>query len=373
MTSPTVSIIQRRLTHYRVPFFVALRESLAEAGIKLRLFHGQGTSQETAKADEGYTSWAEPLETRYLAGERLCWQPFAKQVTGSALVIVTQENALLANHLALIKRPAPKLAFWGHGANFQGNSQSMRERYKRWSTGRVDWYFGYTRKSVELVKAAGFEETRITQLDNAVDTEALKRDLAAIKTSDIDKLRMHFTLEPGPTALFLGSLYAHKRLDFLIAAAVELRAQIPGFQLLIAGDGPQRAKIESAASKYHWIHHCGALKGMDKACVMRLAKINMNPGLVGLGLLDSFAAALPLVTTDCGLHSPEIAYLDTSNGVISPDNLEAYVAACKSLLTDDNAHRQLANGCRIATERYTLSNMVQNFTNGVVQALELPR
>lgn len=368
-----ITIIQRRLTHYRVPFFLALRESLDMAGYSLRLLHGEGTSQEAAKRDSGHIEWAEKLHTTYLARGRLCWQPFSRQVAGSSLVIIPQENAMLANHLALIRKPQGKLAFWGHGGNFQGNARSISERYKRWSTRRSDWYFGYTSLSVDLVTAAGFPRSQTTQLNNAIDISELKRDLSRVDSRDIAEFRAKCGLGDGPIALYLGSLYKHKRLDVLIAAAIRLRAVIDNFQLLIVGDGPQRAEIEVASARHPWIRYVGARKGRDKACALKSAAIVMNPGLVGLGILDSFAGGVPMVTTDCGLHSPEIAYLASDNGVMTPNNLEDFVAACGYLLANETERERLAFGCCTAASHYTLPNMVANFTMGVLQALENSR
>lgn len=64
----SVCIIQRRLTHYRVPLFVALRTALSERGIHLRLLVGRGMPDEETKNDAGELTWAEPIPT--LSGGR---------------------------------------------------------------------------------------------------------------------------------------------------------------------------------------------------------------------------------------------------------------------------------------------------------------
>ncbi|MBF9045521.1 glycosyltransferase [Rhodobacterales bacterium LSUCC0031] len=366
-----VSIVQRRLPHYRVPLFIALRKSLREVGIVLRLLHGEGTKVETTKNDLGHIDWAEALPTKYFLGGKLCWQPFSHHVAGSCLVIIPQENALLANHLALFRKPAPLLAFWGHGANLQGNSQSYRERYKRWSTRRVDWYFAYTKNTVNLVVESGFPRQHTTQLNNAIDVEELQNDMASLNAAELAGLRLAFGLCDGPVGLFIGSLYSHKRIDFLLAAAEQLRAKINDFQLLVIGDGPHRRFVEAASFRHPYIRYIGARKGSEKAGALKLATIIMNPGLIGLGILDSFAAGVPIITTDCGLHSPEIAYLEPHNGVITSNDLQSYVAACARLLTNDIEHSRLSAGCKAAANLYTLPKMVENFTQGIIQAIEL--
>ena len=97
-----VCIVQRRLTHYRVPLFVALRELLAERGIQLELLVGRGTPDEEKKHDIGELSWAQYIPTHYLAGGRLCWQPVWRYLAGADLVVVTQESKLIQNHLLLL-------------------------------------------------------------------------------------------------------------------------------------------------------------------------------------------------------------------------------------------------------------------------------
>ncbi|MFN3717088.1 MAG: hypothetical protein ACK4R8_10235, partial [Thiobacillus sp.] len=143
-----VCIVQRRLTHYREPLFSVLRDKLALQGIQLALLVGQGTPAEEKKHDTGDLAWAQPIPTHYWLGGRLCWQPMGTHLDGVDLLIVTQENKLLQNHLLMLKPRRFKLAFWGHGANLQSdNPRGLKERFKRWTTNRVDWWFAYTQMS----------------------------------------------------------------------------------------------------------------------------------------------------------------------------------------------------------------------------------
>ena len=61
------------------------------------------------------------------------------------------ENKLIQNHLLLLGPRRFRLAFWGHGANLQSdNPHGLKERFKRWTTNRVDWWFAYTQMSADL-------------------------------------------------------------------------------------------------------------------------------------------------------------------------------------------------------------------------------
>lgn len=378
MAKRRVLIHQRRLTHYRVPLFEQLRALLAEDGITLDLVHGQPDPGELGKRDSGHLPWAMQVQNRYwrIGNKYACWQPTPPLPAAPDLVIVTQENSLLSNYTLLLKRHfgGPLLAYWGHGANLQsGNPHGLKESFKRWTTTKVDWWFAYTGMSVELVRRSGFPPGHITNLENAIDISSLKRYLAQISAEKVDALRAHLGWGNecvGHVGLFLGSLYADKRLDFLFQAADRLHVLDPLFHLLIVGDGPQRPVVEDACRNRPWCAWAGAQSGQEKARHLAFADVLLNPGLVGLGILDAFASGTPMVTTDCGLHSPEIDYLrNGENGLMTANTLEGFVAGVHQVLADQFSRERLAKGCEAAASRYTVENMAVNFHAGILQAL----
>lgn len=368
-----VVIVQRRLTHYRVPFFEQLRTMLAERNICLELLVGKGTPDEEKKRDTGRMEWAKSVETHYFAGDRLCWQPLGRHLAGADLVVVTQENKLLYNHLLTMLPRHFRLAFWGHGANLQsGDPDGVKERFKRWTTNRVDWWFAYTQMSADLVKNVGFPDRKITVLNNAVDTSELQAHRRSISLDELHALRIELGLGNGPLGVFVGSFHADKRLEFLFASAEAIRRQIPGFQLLIIGDGPLRDEVQAWCAKHAWAHWAGARFGKEKVAHIALADVMLNPGLVGLGILDSFACKVPMVTTDCGLHSPEIAYLENgTNGLITGNTLDQYVRETALLLQSEVLRKRLMEGCEASSRHYSLDNMARNFVSGIEQCLGL--
>ncbi|WP_298435366.1 glycosyltransferase family 4 protein [Geobacter sp.] len=370
-----VVVIQRRLTHYRTPLFELLRSSLADSRISLRLVHGQPTPDEIVKKDTGRLLWAEQVKNRYwqVTGKAICWQPLINVLGKADLVVLTQENSLLSNYPLLLKRHlgGPKVAFWGHGANLQSNNPNgIRERFKRWTTNRVDWWFAYTGLSVELIERCGFPRERITNLENAVDTAALRAELASIDPNELAELRQRLGMDGAQVGLYLGSLYAEKRLDIVFETAKKLYAKDPTFRLLIVGDGPMRTEVQRFCMEHSWSVWVGTKTGRDKCFHLSLADVILNPGMVGLGMLDSFIAGVPMVTTDCGLHSPEIAYLRQHyNGVMTENTLDGYVNAVQRILNDEPYRAKLVEGCRNSAQHYTIENMASNFCEGIKKAL----
>ena len=96
------------------------------------------------------------------------------------------------------------------------------------------------------------------------------------------------------------------------------------------------------------------------------------PGLVGLGVLDSFAYGTPMVTTDVPYHSPEIDYLkDGVNGIIvnEAEDVDAYADAVARILTDEVWRTHLQAGAVEALQTYTIEAMAQRFADGVMKML----
>ncbi|WP_198032508.1 glycosyltransferase family 4 protein [Aerolutibacter daejeonensis] len=366
-------IVQRRLTHYRVPFFERLRGEMKRRGVELVLAHGDPTTTEASKRDEGELPWAYRLGTRYLLGGRVCWQPFSSLAQNSDLVILTHENKLLCNLWAQYRLAGPRVALWGHGANLQGSSTSWRERFKRRTALQADWWFGYTELSRALILGNGFPAGRITVVDNAIDTLTLRKQCEAVLPEQLSAWRRQLGSAGNRIGVFLGSLYGEKRIDFLLDAASKIRARVPDFELVIVGTGPESGKVEAFCATNAWARYLGPLIGEQKAQVLALAHVMLNPGLVGLGILDSFVCQVPLVTTDCGLHSPEIAYLENGrNGAMTRDVMAEYVDVVVSLLVDGEYRAQLVAGCAASASRYTIDNMAHRFADGIMECLARP-
>ena len=369
-----VVLAERRLTHYRVPLYERIRELLAAKRIDFRLLVGQGTPEEIAKRDGGHLHWALALPTHYLFSGAICWQPLGEYLRDVDLVILSDQNKLVYNQ-RLLWGPRPWcLALWGHGRNMQSHSTNgLRERYRRFTISRADWYFAYTQISVDAVAQTGFPLERITNLNNSIDTSGSRRERDSIRPGELTALKRDLGLA-GPVGVFIGSLYADKRLDFLFQACRQLRERVPSFQCLIIGDGVERSKVQRWMAADDWIHWVGARQGREKALYLGCADIMLNPGLVGLGIIDSFVYGIPMVTTDCGKHSPEIAYLrQGENGLITRDDVNDFAGTVSSLLADPAALKRMNQACLSSAAEYSVDAMASRFVEGMVRALATSR
>ena len=369
----TVCIVQPVMKQYRLPFFTALSEVLAADGITLRVVYGTPWAAEQRRGD--HVDLPPPLgqrvASRMLGG--LLWLPVLKPWLTADLVVVEHANKNLLNLplTALWRLGVKQLAYWGHGRDRQVDPRTAGERFKRRSLHWADWWFAYTDESARYVRAQGFSAERVTVVQNAVDTRELLAQLAAVGEADTVRKRQELGWpDDSRIGVYCGSLYASKRLDLLLEAAEQVHGRQPAFRLLLIGDGPLRAEVEDFARGRGWVHVAGARFGREKAQLLSLAEMWLNPGLVGLGILDAFCARLPLLTTDLPLHSPEIEYLEPGrNGLMVPPSGRAFADAIECLLADPDRLRALRAGAQASSHRYSIEAMAHNFAAGVRQCL----
>ena len=369
-----VCIIQPVMKGYRLPFFVGLAERLSQAGITLQVVYGTPWPEEAKRRD--HVELPPPLgrkvESHMLLG-KLFLQPVLRPWLSADLVIVEHANKHLLNYLlaGLWATGGKHIAYWGHGRDRQANADSRAERFKRRSLHWADWWFAYTAQSAAYVAEQGFPEDHITVVENAIDTRALRDDLAAISEDALRDVRTGLGWNGDEqVAAYCGSLYPNKRLDLLFEAADRVHREAPLFRLLVIGGGPLADEVSRFAEDRSWVKYVGPKFGSEKAVLLKLAEIWLNPGLVGLGILDAFCAGLPALTTDLPLHSPEIEYLvEGENGLMVQPTAVEFANVITRLLNDPALLDHLREGALAAAQRYTIETMVENFAVGVERCL----
>lgn len=373
-----VSYIYPPSYHYRYPFHAKLREILGARDIDYTVSYCAPYGENLAKRDNVDIGWGSKVPLiRFSAGAHLQWAP--SEVWRSDLVILQQENRLLLNYpcqlLSLLG--LRKVAFYGHGRNFQApNSESRTERWKRYWATKVDWWFGYTDETRRYIANLGFPEDRITVFNNAVDTTKLATEAAAVGSDDLTRLRRDLGIQGCNVGIYVGGLYAEKRLAFLIEALDLIRRGVPDFEFIMVGGGPELPAMQAAAAVRPWLKVVGPKFGKDKTELMSLAHAFLIPGLVGLAILDAGIMGLPVITTNFPYHSPEIAYLEEGrNGImVRPwQDVNAYAAAVIGLLSGPPERcAAMSTAAREIASHYTIAAMAERFAGGVVQALRTP-
>lgn len=368
-----VCILQPVMKAYRLPFFIGLAERLSQSGIQLQVVYGTPWAEEAKRGD--HVVLDAPLGHRvksWMVG-KLYLQPVVLPWLRADLVIVEHANKHLLNYVLCLLRALglKRIAYWGHGRDRQSDPSSPGETFKRLSLHWADWWFAYTEGSAKYVVGQRFDGNKVTIVENAIDTRAFRRDLSSITAEE----RQDFLERLGWAAasrvgIYCGSLYPNKRLDLLLGAASRVHRVHPDFRLLIVGNGPSTEEVLRFAAERPWVQFVGPKFDREKALCFAIAEMALNPGLVGLGILDAFCAGIPFLTTDLPLHSPEIEYLtDGHNGLILSPTEDGFASGVAALITDSGLLQRLAAGAILSSQRQSIETMVENFAYGVEQCL----
>jgi glycosyltransferase involved in cell wall biosynthesis len=371
-----VLIAYKYVPQYRAPFFDQLRDKLAADDIELTLVYGDPTPSEATKKDASKLPWATYLPSRsfVIRGSHLLYQPFLRLSKDFDLIIVEQANRLLINPLLILlhRLGLRHVAYWGHGKNFQTREPGLARWLKNYLATNVGWWFAYNETSAKVVMELGYPSERITRVMNTIDNQKLANDLASVTDAEVEALRARMGIDTSNVCLYIGGMYDLKRLDFLFEALLEIKHRIPDFRMIFLGSGVDKHKAEAFVQQHTWCSFEGSRFGREKATYMKLGKLILMPGLVGLAIIDSFVAGLPIVTTDLNYHSPEIEYLQSGrNGVMvqAADDASAYAVRVSDLLQNDAALQKLREGCAASAEEYSMAQMVERFSNGIKEAL----
>jgi glycosyltransferase involved in cell wall biosynthesis len=372
-----VLIIQGQIKQYRVPFFDKLHAALEEDGITLRVAYSDPALREREKRDNCDLSsgYGVKVKGHWGFGSRVIWQPLLREIAAADFVIVEHANKYIMNHFLLpcSALGIKKVAFWGHGRNRQSTHGGPSEWLKRRTLNRVNWWFAYTAGTVDYLVRSGVPPYKITNVQNAVDTTGFRNHLSSVSEFELAAARKGLGLaEDSKVGLFCGGVTREKMPEFLVESVVKIKDQLPEFEFLALGSGPEKACFERAAGRYPWFHYIGPEFGKEKALHFRLADVFLMPGLVGLAILDAFAAGVPVITTSVPIHSPEIEYLEEGrSGLTTQPDTEAYSQAVVSILRNAQLLEALRQGASTCAEKYSIERMVANFQCGVIRALGL--
>jgi len=375
---PRVLIIQAEVKHYRIPFFTGLYAALQRDDIELKVAYSNANPQQPTRKGLVNLPSSVGLNVKghWFFG-RFLYQHLWKEIFNADLVITGSEVKFLVNPVLLLMSvlKLKRVAFWGLGPNRHPTRSEFAERIKKPFFTCVDWWFAYTESIAEYLQEEGMPKERITVVQNATDSGELRRLIDDIPEDEMRDAKVALTgfLE-SKIGFYCGMLAEIKSIPMLIETACLVKQKCPEFHLVIIGNGPDRPWLENAIAGEPWIHYLGGKFGRESALYYKMADLFMLAGTVGLAVVDSFAAGLPLLVTDLPTHPPEISYVvDGENGRIAPHEPEAFAASIVETLSDPSAMERLRRGARKSSGRYTIEAMIDNYSTGIKKCLAVYR
>jgi glycosyltransferase involved in cell wall biosynthesis len=151
-------------------------------------------------------------------------------------------------------------------------------------------------------------------------------------------------------------LEPQKGLDVAVQALPDIRVRHPTAELVVLGEGPQRAELERLAAELQApVHLLGRVP--DVAAWLRRADVLVHPARwegFGLALLEAMLASKPIVATNVS-SIPEIVADGQTGMLVPPDNPAALAAAVTRLLDDPGTYGD--EGRRRAQSQFSVARM----------------
>jgi glycosyltransferase involved in cell wall biosynthesis len=171
---------------------------------------------------------------------------------------------------------------------------------------------------------------------------------------------------PEPLFLALGRLTEYKRIDLLLRVWQRVRTVVGG-TLVIAGDGPERQRLEAAAGP--GVIFAGRVCEEEKHRLLCGAWLLMHPAVIeGWGIVIAEAAIRG--TPAIGFDVPGVrdSVVDGETGVLVR-NEDQYASAWASLALDRARTEQMGTAARVRAEQWHWSAAVEGFAAVVDEAL----
>lgn len=351
-------IVQRVLPRYRAPFFDMLARH-CEGG--LGVFAGEPRLSEAIRQAErlSVAQWTH-AHNRHLFGGKfyLLRQPglvrWLEQWNPDALVV--EANPRYLSTPAAVRwmkaRQRPVIG-WGLGApTAQSPLAPARSQRRLAFLRQFDALIAYSSQGAQEYAALGFDARKVFIAPNAVSP---RPGSSPEREEGKEKL----------TVLYVGRLQARKRLDALILACANLPANLQP-QLVIVGDGPERASLETLARQlYPSTQFRGALFGEQLDSVFDEADFFVLPGTGGLAVQQAMAHALPVMVAE-GDGSQRDLVTPASGWRLPPSDDAALRSAIQNALSDPTALRSKGReSFRLVQEKFNLENMVAAFVDAL--------
>jgi len=152
----------------------------------------------------------------------------------------------------------------------------------------------------KLTREVGYEG-EVVVIPNAVDTAKFS---AMVPEEKMNELKSRFDKKPNDIFLFTASrLVLSRGVEDVIRALPHLPANV---RFLVAGDGEDRAKLESIAGEagvFDRVIFAGHIGHADLPAYFKVSDIFVRPSIIegfGNAFVEAFAAGIPVVATPVG-------------------------------------------------------------------------
>lgn len=177
----------------------------------------------------------------------------------------------------------------------------------------------------------------------------------------------------GRQIVAVGRLVPQKGFDLLLEAFARAAPRIPGWSLVIWGEGPERARLEAQRDALG-LGDRVAMPGVtqEHGAWLREADIFvLSSRFEGWGIVvgEAMAAGIPTISFDCRWGPGEMIS-DGISGLLVPDcDVPALGEAIAALCADPEQRRRLSEAARISSQRFTIDRILIEWERAALEAI----
>jgi phosphatidylinositol alpha-mannosyltransferase len=169
-----------------------------------------------------------------------------------------------------------------------------------------------------------------------------------------------------PTVLYVGRLEKRKGLKYLLRAFALLQETLPEARLIIAGDGPDREKLQELADDLmlNNIQFLGYIEEAEKLRLMQTSTVFCSPALYGesfgIVLLEAMASGTPVVAG----ANPGYAGVMQGRGelsLVNPLHIDEFARRLHLLLTDEGLRKSWCDWAHQYVKQFDYPKIVDQY------------
>lgn len=207
-----------------------------------------------------------------------------------------------------------------------------------------------------IITAWGVKEERVAVIYSAL------YPIVVDGTRDEIRNQLSYTY---PTIVTAGRLVPWKGFPAVIQMVAKLKEQYPDVTLVIAGDGEEKARLESEVEKCGLKDNVRLVGRVSKealgASIKAADVFVLNTAYEGLShqLIEVMDLGTPIVTTDAG-GNPELITNTVSGFLVSFDDVSALIDATKRLLEYPETRERIVQTARARAKDFSEEHMLDN-------------
>lgn len=200
----------------------------------------------------------------------------------------------------------------------------------------------------------------IAAVSNGVDLANFRPGIASVALKEKYGLS-----KTAKTLLYLGRLDPEKNVGAVIDAFLKAREKLADVQLVIVGDGVDKARLEKQAADYPDIHFLGRITPPELYEIYRLGDVFVTASEIetqGIVLIEAAATGLPLIAVDKGAVS-EVCRNGENGFLCQPGDIEGIAQAMVEILSNDGLRRKFGKASLEIAKQHDLEETLNKFIN----------